>query len=437
MGFWSKLFGAKPAPSRTETPAANDGSTRITDGAKKSREARFVDWCMAEIREHPSVERAEPLEGPGLPVAIWTSDGQQKLFLGNTFLETRDASPEQRLTALRRLLSSIDDVGKERDWDDAAPALVPLLRASTFGVMADAPLTMVRSPFVPFLSSFVGVDDAERIAFATVNQLEAWGQTPEAALTRAFANFELHLSTATDEHPDSALYDAEAPYPIWHVTRDDSYESSRLTLPGYLARFRGKVAGNPIAIVPHRSMLVIAGDGNPLALARLAQMAEREFNASPRRISPAIYTVSDSGQVVPLHLPTDHPHHDLIERGHYLLAHDVYAEQKAQLEQRFDQEGLDVFVASYLLAANKQTGKLSSMSTMTENVASLLPETDELALVSRTESRPPLVVPRAAAAALVPECFEAAPEHDPPRIRTRGWPSPAKLAELERLATKR
>jgi hypothetical protein len=129
-------------------------------------------------------------------------------------------------------------------------------------------------------------------------------------------NLQAHVEAATRESPDVESYDASAPYPIWHVVRNDSYESSRLVLPGFLASFRDKVAGNPIAIVPHRSLLVISGDGHSEAVARLAHMTESEFDASPRAISPAVYGLNAAGDVVPLALPNDHPSCNVAERGH-------------------------------------------------------------------------------------------------------------------------
>lgn len=429
MGFWSKLFGAKQAEGTSEqgeTASAPPGGD-----STRSPKAAFVAWCLEEIRQHPSVERAEAVDGPGLPVSIWTSAGEQKMFLGNTFIETRDSSPEQRSSALRRLMSGIDRTEEEHDWDSAMPSLVPLLRAATFGGAVGMGAHMVRLPFVPFLTLFIGIDEDARIAFATDKQLEAWGQTPELALSQACVNLGKHVASATQERPDCEPYDDDAPYPIWHITRDDSYESSRITLPGYLESFRDKVSGNPIAIVPHRSMLVISGDGHPQALQRLAQMAEKEFNASPRSVSPAIYTTDANARVVPLRLAPNHPQHALVERGHQLLAHEIYGEQKTLLEKRFEEEGVDVFVASHMLLTDKETGQLSSLSTMTEDVLSLLPETDKVALVSESSERKVLVVPRAVVAELAPECFEVAHEFDPPRIRTVSWPRPEQLAELE------
>src|SRR6185369_15379006 len=108
-----------------------------------------------------------------------------------------------------------------------------------------------------------------------------------------------------DEH--NRIYDDRVDYPLWHVARDDSYESSRLLLPAWLASFAGKVKGKPVAVVPHRSCVVVGGDGDHACLRRLIEFARREYEASPRAISPALYTVDAGGALAPLVLPGDHP----------------------------------------------------------------------------------------------------------------------------------
>jgi len=437
MGFWSKLFGGAKAEQASERERLRQPERADPrESRKKAAESAFVAWCLVEIRQHPAVERAEAGEGASLPVAIWTRSGdEQKLYLKNTFLETRESSPEGKLAALRRLLTGLDDVGGALEWEEARTSLVPLLRAATFAatVMNEA-RSMVARPFVPFLSVFLGTDQDTCIAFTTQKELDAWGQSADLALAHAIENMQRHVDAASEERPEARLYDKDAPSPIWHLVRDDSYESSRLLLPGYLASFRGKVAGNPIAIVPHRSLLVISGDADPQALARLAKMAEDEFNASPRSVSPVVYSVDANGQVVPLRLPAEHPQHPLVERGQYLLAQDVYGVQKAVLEQRFEKEGVDVFVASYLLFRSAGTGALYSAGTMTRGVRTLLPETDKITLVSDGEKT--FFVPRAALLELAPECFEEAPEFYPPRLRVVAWPEASKLAELRLLAAR-
>jgi uncharacterized protein YtpQ (UPF0354 family) len=407
MGFWSKIFGG---------------------GQKASPEELFTQLCLDEVQRHPLVVRAERAAGDEQAVEIWKEgDGQpsQTIFLSNTFAETRELPPEEKREAIRRLLKMFDPATAEQTWDEAQGSLVPVLRIASFAWFGRGLLWW---PFAPYLRTFIGIDHETSISYATPERLEKWQQDELLVLALALANLRAHVEAA----PDCEPYDASAAYPIWHVTRDDSYEASRLALPHYLAGFRGKVNGTPIAIVPHRSLLVIAGDADNEAIARLAQMAEAEFAASTRPVSPAVYTIDAAGKVIPLRLPPAHPQHWAVERGHYLLAQTCHADQKKWLEERFEEEGTDVFVASFGLLTKNETGAIRSWGSMTKDVATLLPKTDLVGLNDLVEK--PFLVPWEKVFELAPECFVPAPEFEPFRVRIVGWPAPAVLAELREQA---
>lgn len=410
MGFWSKLFGG-------------GGSE-----PKVSPEELFTQLCLEEVRRHPLVMRAERAVGDEHALDIWKEDDSQpsqKIFLTNTFAETRELPPEEKREAIRRLLRVFDPAAAEQTWDEAQGALVPVLRIASFAWFGKG---LVWRPLTPYLRIFVGIDDETSITYATPERVDQWQQDELLVLARAFANLQAHVEAA----PDCEPYDTSAPYPIWHVTRNDSYEASRLALPRYLDGFRDKVHGAPIAIVPHRSLLVIAGDADHDAIARLAQMAESEFAASTRAVSPAVYTVDMHGNVVPLRLPAEHPQHFAVERGHYLLAQTCHADQKKWLEERFEREGTDIFVASFGLLSKKETGAVRSWGSMTKDVQTLLPKTELVALNDLVEK--PCFVPWDVLFELAPECFEPAPEFEPFRVRIIGWPKPQVLAALRQRA---
>jgi hypothetical protein len=414
MGFWSKLFGGGASAQ------------------KVSPEELFAELCLAEARRHPLVVRAERAAGDEHALEIWQegdSQPSQKIFLHNTFVETRELPPEEKREALRRLLTIFDPTASEQTWDDARSALVPVLRIASFAWFGRG---LMWRPFTPYLRTFIGIDDETSISYASPERLEKWQQDELVVLAHAFGNLQAHVDAAPADAPDCEPYDPDAAYPIWHVTRNDSYEASRLALPHYLDGFRGKVNGTPIAIVPHRSLLVIAGDADSHAIARLAQMAESEFAASTRAVSPAVYTVDAQANVVPLRLPSDHPQHFVVERGHYLLAQTCHADQKKWLEERFADEGTDVFVASFGLASKKETGAMRSWGSMTKGVATLLPKTDLVALNDLVEK--PCFVAWDVLFELAPECFEPAPEFEPFRVRIVGWPQPQALATLRQRA---
>jgi hypothetical protein len=422
MGLLTKLTSLWGPRSRASGPAHAAPSNTTPERA-------FVELCIAEAHQHPRVERVEAGEGSDLPVSIWLADTSEptKMFLKNTFLETRDLPPDGKRAALQRLLGIVDAVDEELDWDEARQAVVPLVRTTGFGTLGP----QVSRPLVPFLRVFLGIDRDTSISYVTRGQLDEWQQPESAVFAQAFAVLQAHIDDPDPEPPEVEPYDTGVPYGIWQVTRNDSYETSRLALPGFLASFRGKVLGTPIAVVPHRGLMVISGDGEPAAIARLCQMAENEFNAAPRPISPALYTIDGRDEVVPLQLPGEHPQRLAVERGHRLLAATCYADQKAELEQAFETEQRDVFVASVMLFSEKQTGELRSWAAMTEGVDTLLPEVDVVALMRQADEQP-LMVPWAKALELAPRCFMREAGCDPPRYRCVAFPNAAELEELGR-----
>jgi hypothetical protein len=247
---------------------------------------------------------------------------------------------------------------------------------------------------------------------------------------RAFETLANNVSEA-----DVEPYDSDTNSPLLRVAANDSYEPSRLAAPGFLASFAGKVRGNPVAIIPDRSRMLITGDGDGHALARLARSAEAEFRAAARSISPAVYTASADGAVQPLHLASDHPEHFLVERGHRVLAASSYAEQQQRLEKQFERDGIDIFVASLGLFADKVTGETKSWATMPEGVDSLLPEADVVFLAGgEDEGKWQAMVPWSLLFEFAPECLDLAPDHDPPRWRTVAWPNDTTIAKLRALA---
>lgn len=419
MGFWQKLSGllggAKVEDLSTEAPPI-------------SPEQAFAELYLARARAHPLVERVEPVAGEPLAFKLYArgADEPWQVFLGNAFRETRDSTPDEKLAAIERLLSIHDVVDDVLSWDEVRPLLVPLVRMTGFGGAMAGAAELLGRPFVPCLRLFVGIDRGDTFSYATKKQVAEWQQSDVSVYACAQAVLQAHV----DGEPsgDVACYDDSASYGIWHVTRDDSYESSRLALPGFLESFRGRVPGNPIAIVPHRSLLVISGDGSDAAIARLAQMAEAEFNASPRSISPALYTVAAGHTVVPLHLPREHPQHLAVERGHRILAASCYGDQKGLLDAQYEESQRDVFVATLGLLADKQTREVRSWASWKQGVESLLPVADLVALGA--DDAKPLFVPWDKLLELLPQGLELEPGHDPPRYLTRTFPSAAQLEAL-------
>lgn len=437
MGVWSKvatLFGARrpdPAASEAESPS----QPRVPEApAQPSPEEAFRQEVLRIAEAAPFIASVSAA-ADAYALDLTYADGEQmKCFLGNLYAETRDVSPEERQLRVLHFLSVMSERPElPETWEDAAEMLLPVLRPSTFfqhGVGPDEPGKQpVRRPFLPFLSEALAIDHESAMAYAIVDNLEKWGVDPERAHARALENLQKVAAQGIE------LYDPTAAYRIWHVVSGDAYESSRLLLPGWLASFRDRVSGRPVAAIPERSTLLVTGDEDPTAIERLIASADREFRAAPRSISPALYTVDDGGRVVPYVLPPEHPLHGRVHEGQVHLAAVEYGSQKPKLQAELAERGDDVFVASYSVVQRESDGGVVSYCTWGENVDSLLPRTDLVGFVGgdfEAGSGWHFLVPWEVVAREAAACWCEAPGVDPPRMRTLSWPAPDVLETLRR-----
>lgn len=403
------------------------GGNRSNTAEPPSPRDLFRAEVEAQIHENPTVDSVTPRDHDyGLDVAL-KGGGSHTVYLENTFLETREASPDQRRERIRKLVSSIGSEEPDLDWDAAKERLVPLVRACTLFVgIDDKNLKMpIRRPFAPFLIETVALDSDDSFRYVTPDMVEGWGVPPEDAFAAAH---ETAAACFSDE--DIEPYDPESAFPLWHVAHDDGYETSRLAVPGWLASFDGRVVGRPVAIIPQRSILIVGGDGDERCIKRLIDIAEREYEASPRTISTALYTIDDSGGVVPLVLPADHPLANAVVLGHLRLAIAEYESGKDALQKEV---GEDVFVASFV-GIQRGDGRVTSYTVWTQGVPSILPRAAEIALVEAVDAEAENVfrVPWEEVERL--GLLEALPDLDPPRWRTRDWPSRAVLKQLRKVA---
>ena len=343
--------------------------------------------------------------------------GPRRLFLDNVFAETRELSPEGRRAKLARHFSGLVVDVSEQSWDDARGMLVLALRGATYGIeaLAQAPdAAIVRRPFVPFVDAVVAVDQPVTMDFVSKASLRRWGIDAEALFAAAEARLPLLAN------PKVELYDG-TDGPLFEVASDDSYETSRLLVPGWLDGFRGEVEGNPVAIIPERATLMVGGDARPELVARLLDKAQREFSSSSRSISPCVYGLDPAGVVAPLlQGPTEELRAGLALASLQLASFE-YGTQKRALDAAHAQAGTDIFVASYQVFRNRDTGVLRSLSVWTEGVVTWLPETECVALVqpgSDTHSRPRSM--REVAFESIRDRLSPVPDAHPARWETTG-----------------
>jgi hypothetical protein len=419
MGIWSKikgLVGGEDAPP----------SSAVADDPRDD----FLAEAARIVSEIPSATavRADHEE---FAVRFEANGRETVLYLRNIYEETQEHAPEGRAERLRRAVASFVD--QPRDAEDrkeaAAQRLIPVLRASSY--LGGAPQLILSRPFLPCLVEALVIDLDASMSYLMPANLAEWGWNE----AETFENARRFLASCLGDD-DVGPYDPEAPYPIWHVATDDDYEPSRLLVPGWLASFEGKVKGKPIAAVPGHRMLVVTGDGDDRAIGRLLTLADAEYRAMTRRISPALYTVDDTGKVVPYLPAREHPLWTRAQLGHVLLAVEEYAQQKQVLDREHGKDGTDVFVAQLIGTDHPEQGP-SSHTTWTEGVPSLLPMAERVTFVGgdgEGGDTAMLTVPWAAVEELAGDCWEPVEGMFPPRMRTKGWPSGTVVERLRQRA---
>jgi len=356
--------------------------------------------------------------------------GQQSIvYLASLFAETREMSPEDRAQFLDARLRALLTPQSTDDFSEVRARLVPTLRATTFGMHVQLANrggtdTLLGRPFVPFVDLRVAIDDEQSLRYATAANLAKWGIDHDAAIAHALENASELLSRPSP-------YD-DSDGPMFHVAEDDDYQSSRLAMPGMLASFVGEVDGRPLAIIPERAQIFIAGDARPSMVERLCEMAEREWSISTRAISPAVYTVDEAGRVVPYVRKGNDALARKVMLGHVRLALREYAEQKEVLDKLHERDNVDVFVAT-LNGFLRADGRPITWCLWGENIESLLPHAELVTLDGgEGETRWSFHVPFAEVAALMGWADE--PGFSPSRVRPSAWPNKKQLAKLRKSA---
>jgi hypothetical protein len=206
----------------------------------------------------------------------------------------------------------------------------------------------------------------------------------------------------------------------------DSCASSRLLVPDRIAAL--PVKGDPVAMVPVRSMLLVTGadDKNGLltmagAAAEALALSPDPLSAQPLRLADGAWSdfTPDAIEYASLH--------DLM-RGQHLRE---YAEQKELLDQLHAQEDDDIFVANYAPMQDRRTGRAFGMTFWADGMSSLLPRADVIAFKPADEV---ILVPWDAAMPIVGHRMTRT-DHYPVRFRVDTFPSVDSLDRLRAVAT--
>ncbi len=336
-------------------------------------------------------------------------DGE-RVFLKNVYQEYVWAPKAERGSVVQRVVRGwcagqrpIPD-----DFESAKPDLLPLIQSR-----ADAELSPHYS-YQPFGNDFAVVlvyNFPEATRYLVQDDLDKWGVSFREALETAYQNLtELPVPFV---RPGEGVYMSAA---------KDDYDASRLLL---LHRIRGlSVKGDPIAMVPNRDTLIMAGSDDIDALREMLKLAKDALEG-PRCISGFALRF-DGNDWVPWLPERSHPLFPEFDALQIQSIAQGYHEQQKLLERL-----LDDFVAEFAVMKHKVTGEIVSICVWSRGVNSLLPRTD---LVGFREPgvKPTMVFTREEVVQVVGDLMETTGMY-PERCRVTEFPTAEQLASMNNL----
>ena len=253
MGILDNIFGSKP-------PSEDQFAQMLIDGIRRAGETGEIQYDAEEF--------------------MLTAPQKTILNLANAYREYCSAPREDRQEVFQKWVRAwfINEKPVPKDYEDIRPDLLPAVRGRAYFELAE--LELVASgrsgppcPYQPLGEHLrVGLVYDMHEAMRSIQQedLDAWGVTFYEAMEVAMENLrQLPMQFIGPEKGGGVYLSAN----------DDDYDASRLLLTDLIARFH--LDGNPIAMVPARNALIVAGADDVNALKSLVTLARGAVEKQP------------------------------------------------------------------------------------------------------------------------------------------------------------
>lgn len=352
------------------------------------------------------------------------------MFLHNSFENYCKANRKEREAILVRLGSAFSSVPEiPEDFRSAAPFLMPVIKDASYACLSELSLrakqmdvSNMECPTKPLFGSLVvglAYDTEHSIQQLNQTALDPWGVSFEEAFKVAKDN----LRDKTD--PNGMVQVAPD---VYQSQWEDSYDSARILLTDLI--YRLSLSGDPVALVPNRNQLWIAGSRNPTALSTLLKVAE-VAHFEPYPISPGLFLLNDGAWSE--YVSEDaafHKQTNSLQRRREAMD---YQQQKESLNAIHEVENIDIFVASYNVYQQKDGAEYSAC-VWTRDVDSLLPKTERIFFLVDKDAKDPVMATWETALSVVGELMEEEPGMQPQRYRVRSFPAEEQIARLREVA---
>lgn len=305
------------------------------------------------------------------------ADDSQKMCinLSNIYSEYYEMPFWQRKKSVARFIRSFLDVQNPipHAFEEVRPRLLPRIRERMYmetirhmSLIEDNDSYDVTTRIIgEHLSLELVYDRPDTIVTINNEHLNDWGITFDDAIAIANDNLS-RLAPNKFTSPRDGVYIS-----AWN----DCYDASRLHLPDVIPNL--KVKGRPVAMVPNRNILIVTGSDDEQGLVAMAEIAEQTLQ-KPRPMSGFAFRL-DNGWTP--FLPE--PNHPAYTRLFNLAARELmdnYKHQKSYLDQYHQKNNIEVFVASVMTFVDVNN-QIITVSTWSKGGVSLLPKTDQVALI--------------------------------------------------------
>jgi uncharacterized protein YtpQ (UPF0354 family) len=362
------------------------------------------------------------IDHPGFRLLLG-ADGKQIFNLHNFYRDYCRVSKAERKNVMQNYVKSMTGNELPSAFADAKSKLLPILRSRS--MIEYVALSAEGDPACNNLpaSQPFSADTAMMLAYDTEHAMMT---LTDATLADWGVSFDTALAAATDNLRDAtvASFDQIAPG-LFIGTWDDAYDTSRLLFPDLM--YQLGVGGEPLVMIPTRGRIMVVSANDRAAQLAMIGMARQFVDEEGRQVSALMYRY-EQGRAVE-YAPADPDVAALLAEFWRRTMADDYAGQKEMLEKSHKEAGIDIYVATYQVLASKDTGREASFTVWTEDVDTLLPETDLVALVSTAEleegsrEEPKFIAWRDLQAAT--GAFELVPERYPARYKPVNFPDPA------------
>lgn len=331
------------------------------------------------------------------------------------------AQREAYLTQVTRAILSHHKVIPEA-YEDAEPDILPLLRrrACLESSRLQQRLLGNTEKEVPCLeigSHLLAVpvyDLPEAMRTIAPEQMQQWNRTLYALMETALENLDQLEATVT------TLDDR-----VFLFRNQDHYDASRMLLLGRVRNLA--IRGLPVAMIPSRDCLVIAGDEDEHGLKLLLDLVKQHRNnLRPISLTPCRLTAEGWETWLP---PPEHPLHDPFRELHLNGLTAEYRQQHEAIEAAFGETGCEGFVANHYLFRDGQNRQLRSYCVWPECEYALLPETDYILFMDRQNMQPQASGTWQRVREVVGSQMEDL-ECYPPRYRVLGFPPEEMLRQI-------